>query len=64
MMWNFIELKAIYNFSTASKKVYNLSHELLREHYELQSKLFTVNNADAKPGEPDVFGRMTRTFVP
>ena len=37
MMWNFIELEAIYTFSTASKKVYNLTHELLREHYGLKS---------------------------
>lgn len=43
MIWDFVELDDIYIFSTVSKKVDFLTHELLREHCRLAFKSATYH---------------------
>lgn len=63
MIWNSVEVQDVYSFSTLSKKVYLLTHDLLREHCKLQQRLSTISNVGAKPGEPSVFGRVLKELL-
>ena len=44
MLWHRVEVDGFYNFSTASKRVYSLSREMLREHCDLKCRLSTISN--------------------
>ena len=63
MIWDFVELKDIYSFSTVSKQVYLLTHDLLREHWRLEHRLCTISNMGAKPGEPRVFSQILKEIL-
>lgn len=63
MIWDFVELEDIYSFSTVSKQVYLLTHDLLREHWRLNHRLCTISNVGAKPGEPRVFSQILKEIL-
>ncbi|KAK3170822.1 hypothetical protein OEA41_002906 [Lepraria neglecta] len=50
MLWHRVEVDDVYNFSTASKRVYSLSREILREHCDLKRRLSTISNQGPKSG--------------
>ena len=50
MIWDLVELEDVYTFSTISKNVYLLTHELLCEHYRLGRRLSNINFVSSEPG--------------
>lgn len=60
IIWNFVEVDDVYNFSTFSKKVYLQTHELLREHCRLKHELSTIV---VESGEPGTFGRVLKEVL-
>lgn len=60
IIWNFVEVDDVYNFSTFSKKVYLQTHELLREHCRLKHELSTIVD---ESGEPGTFGRVLKEVL-
>ena len=50
MLWHRVEVDDFYNFSTASKRVYSLSREMLREHCDFKCRLSTISNQGPKSG--------------
>ncbi len=44
MVWHFVAISDIYNFSTTSKNLYNVACELLPEHYRLKCEFSKINN--------------------
>ena len=50
MLWHRVEVDDVCNFSTASKRVYSLSREKLREHCDLKRRLSTISNQGPKSG--------------
>ena len=63
MIWEYAELEDVYNFSTASKKVYLLVRENLREHCRLMRRLSTITNVEAEPGKPSVLGQALKEIL-
>ena len=45
MIWDLIELEDLCSFSTVSKNVYLLTHDLLREHYKLGASSIGVHHS-------------------
>ena len=60
MIWDLVEVEDVYSFSTISKNVYLLTHELLREHCRLGHRLSTINSVCSEPG---VYGRVLKEIL-
>ena len=60
MIWDLVELEDVCSFSTISKNVYLLTHELLREHCKLGQKLSNINTVYPEPG---VYGRVLKEIL-
>lgn len=45
MIWDLVELEDVYSFSTISKNVYLLTHDLLREHSRLRESSFRTHDS-------------------
>ena len=63
MIWDFVELEDLNSFSTISKKVLLLTHELLCEHRRLDQRLSAINNVRPESTEPGVFGRVLKEIL-
>ena len=60
MIWDLVEVEDVYSFSTISKNVYLLTHELLREHYRLGQRLSNINCVCSESG---VYGRVLKEIL-
>ena len=60
MPWYHIEVDDVYNFSTASRRIYLLSCELLPEHCDLKRRISTISNRGSKTG---VFARVLNEIL-
>ncbi len=66
VIWDFVEVEDVYNFSTISKQVYSLVRKVLREHCQLMKRLSTISNVAAESGElvePGIFGRTLKEVL-